>query len=280
MIRNLIFTALLIFAPAAPVLPQTGPDAQPSVQQQSPQVFDAEVVASYPHDDTAFTQGLLWYNEALYESTGREGQSEIRKTELSTGETLSRRSIPNTQFGEGLAEWRGELISLTWKSGNIHRWRATDLVHVRSDTGYPYEGWGLARLDNQLIASDGGNALKVLDPEIYAVIREIPVTINGRPLTMLNELEVVDGLILANVWMTNFIVGIDPSDGVVRRVIDLTSLPKPTSTDRDAVLNGIAWDAKRKRLFVTGKLWAQLYEIRLIERVERPLCPRLSRPCW
>ena len=265
-------SAIILFALAlacAPALPARQDSASPeavAVPGVAPVVYDVRVIAEYPHDSAAFTQGLLWHDGTLYESTGRIGTSEIRKVDLETGEVLARRPIPDGQFGEGMALWNDELVSLTWRSGVVHRWRLADLAPVRSDAGYPYEGWGITPFGDGLIASDGSATLRVLDPETYAVRREIDVTLDGRPLAMLNELEMIDGLVFANVWMTAFIVAIDPADGTVRRIIDLRALPETAGAEQDAVLNGIAWDPARRRLFVTGKLWPSLYEVELVPR--------------
>ena len=266
-ISNVLFAAALAIALVSPGQAPAQPAPATEARHEAPAIYDAEVVARYPHDPGAFTQGLLWHDGSLYESTGLIGHSEIRKVDPATGEVLVRRPIPAMQFGEGLALWNEELVSLTWKSGTVHRWRLDGLAPIRSDAGYPFEGWGLARMGDALIASDGSSTLRVLDPDDYTVRRAIPVTIDGRPLPMLNELEVVDGLILANVWLTGVVVGIDPQDGTVRRVIDLRPLQQLNNVaGGDAVLNGIAWDADGRRLFVTGKLWPWLYEIRLVER--------------
>jgi glutamine cyclotransferase len=258
------FAVALLAAPLASGQANVQAPQAAEAQSTRPVVYDAVAVARYPHDPKAFTQGLLWHESALFESTGRTGQSEIRKVDLPTGLVSARRALPKTHFGEGLALWGDELVSLTWQNGTIHRWRLDDLTPVRSDTDYPFEGWGLVQFRDALIASDGSSTLRVLDPENYSVRREIPVTLNNRPLPMLNELEAVDDLIFANVWMTNFIVAIDPRDGAVRRIIELTGLAEQVALDGDAVLNGIAWDPTSRRLFVTGKLW--LYEIELTIR--------------
>lgn len=226
----------------------------------------ASVVATYPHDDTAFTQGLLWHDGWLYESTGRIGTSTIRKVDLETGKVAQLQSIPAEQFGEGLALWEDELISLTWRDGAVHRWSLTDLSPVSTYAEYPYEGWGLALFGNTLVASDGSNILRFLDPNDYSLERTIEVTFRGQPLPDLNELEVIGGMIYANVWKAGFIVGIDPESGAVRKLIDARNLPGRLDYDPEAVLNGIAWDAEGKRLFVTGKLWPQLYHIELKSR--------------
>lgn len=266
MVRSFFAFALLLCAPLALAdHPSQLPYAIDG-QQVAPAIYDIEVVARYPHDPTAFTQGLLWHDGYLYESTGRAGQSTIRKVDLRTGAEVERQRIPSDQFGEGLALWQEDLVSLTWTDGVIHRWRLKDLTPVRSDGGFPFQGWGLTTYQNALVASDGTDKLRFLDPLDYSVQKTISATINGRPLTRLNELELVDKMIFANIWMTNFIAGIDPNTGAVRTVIDLQKLPGATSKDRDAVLNGIAWDGDRQRLFVTGKLWPWLYEVRLVKR--------------
>lgn len=246
--------------------PSTSETPAPEQKPQPVAIFDAFVVASYPHDTAAFTQGLLWHEGWLYESTGRVGTSSVRKVELATGKVAANRAIPFPQFGEGLALWDDELISLTWRSGVIHRWKLDDLSLVSSNTGYPFEGWGLARFQDQLVASDGTDQLRFLNPDDYSLEREVSVTLNGQPLGQLNELEVVNGLILANVWKTDFIVIIDPSSGEVRAIVDCRGLPGPEGVDPEAVLNGIAWDAQGERLFVTGKLWPQLHQIELRRR--------------
>ncbi|NCP18431.1 MAG: glutaminyl-peptide cyclotransferase [Erythrobacter sp.] len=246
-------------APAA----ATAADAQP-------QIFDVQVVARYPHDAAAFTQGLLWHDGFLYETTGRRGQSQLRKVDLQTGEVLSASDLAADEFGEGLALWGDELIGLTWLDGTIHRWSLDTLEPIRSDP-YPYEGWGLATIGDALVASDGSATLRFLDPETYAVRREVAVTLNGKPLTQLNELEAVDGLIYANIWHSGFIVAIDPADGVVRRILDLRPLVDAMPLrEREGVLNGIAHDPATGRWFVTGKLWPSLFEVRFVPRGDTP----------
>ena len=251
----------------------TAQDAAPSAERtpapevySGPAVYRAEIVATYPHDTAAFTQGLVWHDGHLFESTGQEGQSEVRKVDLETGKVLTRSAIPADQFGEGLALSGREFISLTWRNGVIHRWNAKTLKPAGSKDGVPFEGWGLTTSDEGLIHSDGTATLRVLDPESFEVLRMIPVTMNGQPLPNLNELEMIDGLVYANVWQSPFIVAIDPADGVIKRLIDLRAIVDSIPmTDRDTVLNGIAWDPKKRRLFVTGKRWPSLFEINLVE---------------
>ena len=173
-------------------------------------IYDAQIVARYPHDPAAFTQGLLWHDGQLYESTGLEGQSQIRRVDLATGDVLAAQAIPADQFGEGVALWGDELVSLTWMDRVIHRWSLDTLELVRSDP-FPFEGWGLTAMDGMLVASDGSATLRFLDPETYAVEHEVTVTLDGRPIARLNELEAADGLIWANQWYSQVIVGIDPA---------------------------------------------------------------------
>lgn len=230
-------------------------------------IYDAEIVAEYPHDPEAFTQGLLWHDGYLYESTGQEGYSQVRRVDLETGEVLLASDIPPDQFGEGLTLFGDELISLTWQTGQIHRWRVDDLSHVSTAEDYPWQGWGLATLGDRLVASDGSAVLHILDPETYEVEEDIFVTLEGQYLGQINELEVIDGMIFANVWFSNVIVMIEPESGAITGIIDLGDIVDQVEvTDDSAVLNGIAYDAENDRLFVTGKLWPVLYEIRFSER--------------
>jgi glutaminyl-peptide cyclotransferase len=246
-------------------------DAQPAPQAPSaaaapanqPQRITAEVVATFPHDPAAFTQGLIVDGGIFYESTGRPGTSQVRRVDVATGRVLAARSIPPDQFGEGLTRWRGELISLTWQHGIAHRWDVRTL-RPRGRFRYRGEGWGLTTLGNDLILSDGTPDLRVLDPRTFRERRWITVTFQGRPLAQLNELEVVDGRIWANVWQTDAIAVIDPVSGVVTHVLDLGQIARQVdSPDTDAVLNGIAFDPTSRRLFVTGKLWPHVYELRV-----------------
>ncbi len=265
--RFLILLGFLVLAPTTSAQQAKPPESQTQAQPQPPRVavYQAFVVASFPHDPAAFTQGLLWHDGWLYESTGRVGTSSVRKVDLETGEVAISRPIPYPQFGEGLALWDNELVSLTWRSGIVHRWQLSDLEAVSSYAEYPFEGWGLARIGEQLVASDGSDTLRFLDPHDYSVERSVKVTLNGRPLPQLNELEIVNGLVLANIWKTNFIAGIDPASGAVRLLIDCRTLPAYEGSDPEAVLNGIAWDTEGERLLVTGKLWPRIYEIELKE---------------
>jgi glutamine cyclotransferase len=232
-------------------------------------VYGYEVRATYPHDTQAFTQGLIYLEDGLFESTGLEGRSTIRRVRLKDGAVLKSQAISPSFFGEGLVNWGDELISLTWRDQVGFRWdRKT--FSLRSSFRYPGEGWALTQNGKSLIMSDGTPFLRFLDPRTFRETHRIRVTAEGRPVANLNELEWVKGEVLANVWQTNLIARIDPKTGAVKGWIDLTGLPETLARrDPDAVANGIAYDAAKDRLFVTGKRWPSLYEIRL-----KPPAPR------
>lgn len=253
--------AILSAMPAAPAIGQAAA-GYPAPQAAVP-VVTARVVARYPHDTGAFTEGLLFHDNALYESVGQEGRSEVRRVRLADGKVTARVTIPAAQFGEGLARWKDELVSLTWHDGIAHRWDVRTLK-PRGTNRYTGEGWGLATDTAGLVLSDGTPTVRFLDPATFAERRRITVTLDGRPLPQVNELETVDGSLLANIWHSGFLVRIDPATGKVTQLIDLRPIIATVKvTDPEAVANGIAWDAKSKRLFVTGKLWPALFEIAL-----------------
>ena len=227
-------------------------------------VYGYTVAHTYPHDPAAFTEGLFYLNGVLYESTGLEGKSDIRKVQLATGKVLQRRPLDPKYFGEGIVAWKGRLAQLTWQS-QIGFTYDLKTFKPRSSFHYAGEGWALTHDGSRIIMSDGTPQLRFLDPATLAETGRLNVTLNGRPLAMLNELEWVKGEILANVWQTDYIVRIDPKTGAVTGVIDLSTLVRQeTAKGRPIdVLNGIAYDAEHDRLFVTGKLWPDLYEIKL-----------------
>ena len=230
-------------------------------------VYTVKVVKAYPHDPAAFTEGLYYRDGSLYESTGRNGQSFIRQVALDTGKVIRQVTIDKKYFGEGIAPWGDHIISLTWTDGAGFVWSEKDFK-VRHGFFYTGEGWGLTGNAKNLIMSDGTSTIRFLDPVTFKTVRTLPVTINGRAIDQINELEWVDGEIYANVWRTREIIRIDPQTGKVTGVIQLNALPETqdNTLDIDAVANGIAYDAKAKRLFVTGKLWPNLYEIKLLPK--------------
>lgn len=258
-------TMLLLALPASAAAQSSGPAASSSAAPPAarPPVYGYEVVRSFPHDPTAFTQGLVIRDGVLLESTGRDPSS-VRRVRLEDGVVLQKRELASEYFGEGLTEIDGRVITLTWNNGVGFVWNAADLSPV-SRFAYQGEGWGLTHDGTRLILSDGSPNLRFFDPVTFAETGRVAVTLNGRPVRQLNELEWIDGEVWANVWQTRFIVRIDPASGRVVGVIDLAGLlPADQVKDpNDDVLNGIAWDAANRRLFVTGKNWPSLFEIRL-----------------
>jgi len=227
-------------------------------------LYDYEVVHTYPHDPTAFTEGLFYLNGFLYESTGLEQHSSIRKVRLETGEVLQKYDVPPQYFGEGIVNWHNHLISLTWKS---HVGFVRDLASFKVQRQFHYEGegWALTQDGRQLLMSDGTSEIRLLNPETLVPVGRIQVTLEGKPINNLNELEWVKGEIYANLWQTNWILRIDPHDGHVVGAINMAGLLSPSDIVKGQtdVLNGIAYDAKDDRLFVTGKNWPKLFEIRI-----------------
>jgi glutaminyl-peptide cyclotransferase len=230
-------------------------------------VYGYRVVNVFPHDENAFTQGLFFRDGWLYESTGRRGASSIRKVHIDTGRVGQQYDFERRYFGEGIVDWEDRLIAVTWEAGQGFVF-GIDEFDERERFNYAGEGWGLTRNDTHIIMSDGTPVLRFLDPDTLETEETLTVMLNGEPLQYLNELEWIDGEIYSNVWTTNVIVRIDPDSGNVTSVIDLAGLlpstdRRPGHTD---VLNGIAYDAARDRLFVTGKNWPKLFEIDLVER--------------
>ncbi len=250
--------ATLLFA-ASRKEPTASASAEPTAR------YGYRVVQAFPHDPQAFTQGLVFRDGFLYESTGLEGKSELRKVRLETGEVVERRTVDAQHFAEGLADFGDRLFQLTWRSQIGLVYGLQDFKPQRTFS-YVGEGWGLASDAKRLIMSDGTATLRFIDPESLRETGRLPVAEQGRPISNLNELEVVKGQIFANVWQSDHIVIIEPSDGRVAGRIDLTGLLPFEDRPGVDVLNGIAWDRDRGRLFVTGKWWPKLFEIELVRR--------------
>lgn len=230
-------------------------------EQQRVPADAAQMIRAYPHDEMAFTEGLFFRDGFLYESTGQVGRSSIRKVALDTGKVVREAIVPAPYFGEGIIAWGKQIISLTWQHQTGFRWTLDGFRKI-GKFSYPGEGWALTSDGKAIIMSDGTSDLRFLDPDTLKEKRRLRVTLNGRPLAAINELEYVEGEILANIWQTNYIARIDPGSGRVIAVIDLSALTRSVNpTDANAVPNGIAWDSGRRRLFVTGKLWPVLFEI-------------------
>jgi glutaminyl-peptide cyclotransferase len=227
-------------------------------------IYGYEVVNTYPHDPSAFTEGLFFLDGFLYESTGLENHSSIRKVRLETGTVVQKIDIASQYFGEGIVNWHDHLISLTWQT-HVGFVFGLATLKLQKEFHYEGEGWALTQDGKQLIMSDGTPNLRFLNPDTLAPTGRLQVTFEGTPVRNVNELEWVKGEIYANVWETNWILRIDPKTGEVVGLIDLAGLLSPAehTSGPDSVLNGIAYDAQRDRLFVTGKNWPKLFEIRL-----------------
>jgi glutamine cyclotransferase len=223
-----------------------------------------EVVRRLPHDPSAYTQGLVFEGDGFIESTGVRGQSTLRRVTMETGDVVLRVSLPEDRFGEGVALLGDRVYQLTWTSGVGYIYDRTTLAYADS-FAYSGEGWGLTTDGTSLIMSDGSATIDFLDPATFAVTGSITVRSDGAELSSINELEWIDGEIWANVYQSNWIVRIDPRTGDVLRWIDATDLVPPEKRgNADDVLNGIAHDAATNRLFVTGKRWPVLYEVRVV----------------
>lgn len=255
MFRRRYFFPLVLFAIA--IASAASPPAT--------RMWGYQIVHTYPHDPRAFTQGLLYVDGHLYESTGLRGESSVRMVDLNTGRVLQKYNLPADYFGEGLTDWGSTLVQLTWQAHKGFVYDRFSFALLRTFT-YSGEGWGLTHDDNQLIMSDGTSYLRFLDPKTFQEVRRIHVTTpSGEEIPDLNELEYVGGEIYANIWHSDRIARISPKTGKLLGWIDLNGLRDPsTAGNPDAVLNGIAYDAKDNRLFVTGKLWPRLYEIKLV----------------
>jgi|SRR5262245_5835063 len=229
--------------------------------------YSYEIINTYPHDPAAYTQGLVYQQGSLYESTGLNGQSSFRKIDLKTGKILKKVDLEPQFFGEGLTLLDGRAYQITWQTqhGFVYQLETFELIKTFRYLG---EGWGLTHDGTSLIMSNGSNYISYLNPGTFAPHRVISVTDGGQPIVNLNELEFIKGEIWANVWMTDRIARIDPGSGRVIAWIDLKGLltPEDRPADPGGVLNGIAYDRENDRLFVTGKLWPKLFEIRLRER--------------
>ena len=226
-------------------------------------VVGYRIVNTYPHDPRAFTQGLVFVDDVLYEGTGLRGQSSLRKVDLKTGNILLVRQLKAWFFGEGITIYGNKIIQLTWRArvGFVYDRQTFQLL---DRFNYPTEGWGITHDGNSLIMSDGTSTLYLLDPQTFKEVGRIEVHDMDGPVSRLNELEYVRGEIYANVWRTDRIVRISPQTGAVVGWIELEGLLSPEDRNRQIdVLNGIAYDAKNDRLFVTGKLWPKLFEIEL-----------------
>jgi len=257
-------------------LPDTGATPTPQPKAPSAPVYGYEVVKSYPHDTTAFTEGLIYRDGAIYESTGLNDSSSIRKVALETGKVERQTDLEEKYFGEGLTMIGDKLYQLTWRNNvgfvyDLFTFRPIDTFQIYG------EGWGLTTDGSQIYMSDGSEFLRILDPATLEVRRVIPVSDGSRPVRFINELELIKGEIWANVWQTDSIVRIDPTSGNVKGWVNLTGLlPANERSHRVDVLNGIAYDAQGDRIFVTGKFWPKLYQIRVKGDAADTTAPKLQ----
>jgi len=253
-VQRQTLTAVAVLAAAL-----TWAASAPAVLQLS-----VRVVASYPHDPMAFTQGLIHHCGQFYESTGLAGESSLRRVELLTGRVLEAHVLPAEQFGEGLARVGERLVQLTWKDGIAHQYAVESLEPLGVWT-YDGEGWGLCFDGQRLVMSDGGPRLLFRDPDTFEELGRVSVTSDGAPVFRINELECVGDLVYANVWQTEELVVIDPATGDVVAEIDASGLLDDDAAMQADVLNGIAFDRGRNRFFLTGKLWPKVFEVRFVD---------------
>jgi glutamine cyclotransferase len=239
------------------------PESVLATQRKPAPVQSYKIIATFPHDTTSFTQGLVFASDGqLYESTGLEGESTLRRVDIATGRTVQKVDVPRPYFAEGLAMVGDELLQLTWRHKLGFVYDRTTFKQKRTFS-YNTEGWGIAYDGtSRLVMSDGSDALTFLDPKTFAVTKTLRVQDAGRPVGNLNELEWIEGEIWANVWMTDRIARISPNTGDVNASIDLSSLfPRTQRTPPADELNGIAYDKATRRIYITGKKWPRLYQI-------------------
>jgi glutamine cyclotransferase len=254
----------IVFVLAATVL------AIPTFAQSAVPLDTFQIVHVYPHDPNAFTQGLVYVDDYLYESTGRNGQSSVRRVDVESGRVLQKYDLPSEYFGEGLTDWGSSLVQLTWTSGKGFVYDRSTFKLLRTFS-YQGEGWGLTRDEKSLILSDGTSTLRFLEPDTFRVTQRLDVIDeHGQSVENLNELEFIGGEIFANIWHEDRIVRISPRTGRVLGWVDMSGLrERAGASGPEAVLNGIAYDAKTGRIFVTGKLWPRLFEIKIVPRSAR-----------
>ena len=227
--------------------------------------YTVRIVQRYPHDPRAFTQGLFFEGGFLYEGTGLNGQSSLRKVDLETGRVIQQIDLPSRYFGEGVCPWKNSIVQLTWKSGRGFVYNLQSFFKER-EFHYTGEGWGITHDDKNLIMSNGSSELVFLDPETLRKVRVLPVVSRGKPVELLNELEYIKGEIFANIWLKDFVARISPKTGEVTGWIDMSSLrgTLPPGSSAEA-LNGIAYDKEKDRIFVTGKLWPYVFEVEIVK---------------
>jgi glutaminyl-peptide cyclotransferase len=246
----MIWLTVLFFAAASLFAQQPAP----------PPLFVTVVHETYAHDPESFTQGLVWHDGTFYESAGLYRQSDIRQVDPASGEVLRQQPVANEFFAEGLALVGERLIQITWQERTAFVYDRDSFEQV-GQFSYDTEGWGLCYDGEQLVMSDGTANLYFRDPETFEIVRSVEVTISGQPQVYLNELECVGGMVYANVWQTNYIVLIDPEDGLIEGVIYVGGLLTAAERAEADVLNGIAYNPETERFYITGKKWPRLFEV-------------------
>jgi glutamine cyclotransferase len=231
-----------------------------------PATINYNIVASYPHDTSSYTQGLIWKNNTLYEGTGLEGESKLLKVDLKNGKAEQAISLDPSVFGEGITMFNGKIYQLTWQSNKVYVYDTKTFKKIK-EFAWDHEGWGLTNNGKELIISTGDSNLYFVDPETFKLLRIVGVTDNNGPVGNLNELEYVNGAVFSNIYMTDYIVKIDPSNGHITGKIDLSGLleksGKHVNKEQGYVLNGIAYDSAKNSLYITGKKWPLLYEMKV-----------------
>ncbi|MDQ6815587.1 MAG: glutaminyl-peptide cyclotransferase [Bacteroidota bacterium] len=266
--RLLPYMSLLLFFAACKNNNTTNDNSieTPSATIAPPANINYNIVASYPHDTSSYTQGLIWQNNSLYEGTGLEGQSKLMKVDIKNGKAQQSVSINPSVFGEGITMLNDKIYELTWQSHVVYVYEAKTFKKIKEFT-WDREGWGITHNGKELIISTGDSNLYFVDPETFKLLRIVGVSDNNGPVGNLNELEYVNGAVFSNIYLTNYIVKIDPSNGHITGKIDLSGLleksGKHVNKDDGLVLNGIAFDSTKNSLYITGKKWPLLYEMKL-----------------
>jgi glutamine cyclotransferase len=252
--------------------PRPAPRESPSAVQaaaagspDAPERLTVKILSVRPHDRKAFTQGLFLHGGSLFESTGLYGSSSLREVDPQTGTVKRKVSVPQQYFAEGLALADGRLIQLTWQNQKALVYGLADFK-PEGELRYDGEGWGLCSDGRRLVMTDGSDRLTFRDPKTFAFLGNVQVTLAGKPIRELNEVECVDGLVYANVWQTDDILRIDPASGKVTAVVDASGLLTPAESQETDVLNGIAWDPEKKTFLITGKLWPKMFEVTFVPR--------------
>lgn len=258
--RPSVILILILIMHIFPAKSHAGKDSSVDGAKFAAPYYPCKMLSFSGHDDMAFTQGFFFHDSRLFETTGRHGESSIRINHPVTGEVLRRRDLDKKYFGEGACVNEGRIFVLTWTQKICLLFSASDLSPLGS-IKYSGQGWGLTFGEGRLIQSDGSSSLIFRDPETFRELYRVDVTDRGEPVTSINELEFVDGFVLANIWRRDVIAAIDPGTGRVEFWIDISSL-RPRAGKRAEAANGIAWDAVSRKLYVTGKFWNRVFEIK------------------